>query len=121
MTGFKFDWVTLFKASGRLMAQLGFNGFEMVSRAAHSGEVPVRALKDDLDSIPTRVEDKITSEMSIHIGYPSFDSAVIRDRFGRILWRDVEVDWTKCLNYCKANLVPSYLLIKGKIRRGGVR
>jgi hypothetical protein len=88
MTGFKFDWVTLFKASGRLMAQLGFNGFEMVSRAVHSGEVPVRALKDDLDSI--------FGAMSKWTGPNALITA-------RQIW------------------CPLYLLIKGKIRRGGVR
>jgi hypothetical protein len=103
MTGSNFSWVTLFDASGRLTAQFGY-GTEMVSRAVHSSEVPVRALKDDLDTIAARIETKINSEMSIEIG---LFSSVVRDRFSRILWRDVEVDWTRCLTYCKANLVPS--------------
>jgi hypothetical protein len=103
-----FNYITLYEASSRLTAQFGLNGFKMVENAVRSAEVPVRALKDYTDAIPVRIENKITSGMSIVIGYPlTGHSSVIRDRFGRIIWRDVEVDWTKCLDYCKANLVPS--------------
>jgi hypothetical protein len=99
----KFLWITLFEASGRLTGQFGFDGQEMVRRAMHSHEVPIRAREGWINNVPTRIEKLITSDMTVDID----QSSVISDRFRRILWRGVEISWAKCLEYCKANLIPN--------------
>ena len=96
-------WITLLDASSSLTVQFGLDGWEMVRRAVHSREVPIRARVDWMNEIPARIEKLITSDMSIDIDR----SSEIRDRFRGILWRDVEISWANCLEYCKANLIPN--------------
>jgi hypothetical protein len=98
------NWVTLIEAASRLTAQFGLPGVEAVRRAVYSGEVPVRALKEDVDTIPTRIEKEIPSDMEIEI----FMSSLIHVQLFRcIRWRNVEMRWPECIAYCKANLIPS--------------
>jgi hypothetical protein len=96
-------WISLCDASYRLQIKFGVSGLEMVERAVRSGEVPVRAYKDQLASVPARIEKEITSDMRLEIGR----SSILCDQFSRIVCFDIEISWPKCVEYCKANLIPT--------------
>jgi hypothetical protein len=106
------NWVSLWDASNQLTARFGLLGSEMVERAVHSGEVPVRALKDQIDSIPARIEKLIAAEMKIDVPL-----CTIHDRF-TTFWRNVEIRWPECLAYCEANCIPAWASVPKHQPRG---
>jgi hypothetical protein len=108
-------WLPLWDASSRLTRQFGLNGIELVERTVHSGEVPVRGSPRQIDSIPVRIEKLINSEMRVDIGNLSF----IYDRVKNIVWWNIQIDWPKCVAYCKANLIPLSSSIQEQRQREG--
>ena len=38
----------------------------------------------------------------------------VHDQWGSILWRDVEINWPECLDYCEVNCVPAWATVPAK-------